>query len=239
MLRGIGVAFIAIVVVGVVFLAGWYQIDGQPLPETGDFLSGPGFSVEASDGGGFVFRPNRSNRRGLVIMHGALIRPQSYAKTASYFAKRGYTVLLPSGAARLSIAAVGSAAEQIRDFDIDDWYFIGHSMGGLSTMELIRRHGIDARAIALWASAMPADYTDIGVPILYIWGDNDGLLPIERLKESQANLPEAVRYETLEGANHKDFAMYSHQFFDNDSIIGWEAQIDFANTTTAAFFEGR
>jgi pimeloyl-ACP methyl ester carboxylesterase len=88
----------------------------------------------------------------------------------------------------------------------------------------------------LWATAMPSDYSDQKIPMLFIWGDQDGLLPVERFKMGQSNLPADVEYVTLQGANHKNFAMYSHQFFDNDATIDWMEQIDFANKTTAAFF---
>ena len=91
-------------------------------------------------------------------------------------------------------------------------------------------------ALTLWASSMPNDYRDITTPIIFIWGDTDGLLPAERLRLGQANLPRSVKYVTLEGANHKNFAMYTHQFFDNTATIDWMKQIDFANETTAAFF---
>ena len=43
-------------------------------------------------------------------MHGALIMPKSYAKSAAFFAQQGYTVYIPYGPGRLSIAAVDSTA---------------------------------------------------------------------------------------------------------------------------------
>ena len=95
---------------------------------------------------------------------------------------------------------------------------------------------ITAKAVALWATAMPSDYSKLDVPVLFIWGDTDGLLPIERFRLGQDNLPATVRYLTLEGANHKNFAMYGHQFFDSEATIDWMEQIDFANETTARFF---
>jgi hypothetical protein len=46
----------------------------------------------------------------LLVMHGALIKPLAYAKTAVYFAARGYLVYVPSGPARLSINAAAVKA---------------------------------------------------------------------------------------------------------------------------------
>jgi dienelactone hydrolase len=217
-------------------LFGWYQIDGIPTESSADFLSGPGYSHTVEADGSFVFTPATSNGHGLVIMHGALILPQSYAKSAAFFATQGYTVYIPNGPGRMSIAATTSAAERLREFAIDEWFFIGHSMGGMASLDMIANEGIEAEAVALWATAMPVDYSHIKVPILFIWGDTDGLLTPERFALGRENLPSQVEYITLQGANHKNFALYSHQFFDTEATIGWAEQIDFANSTTADFF---
>ncbi|GAG01509.1 unnamed protein product, partial [marine sediment metagenome] len=210
--------------------------DGQPLPETDQYLSGDGFTVTESDDGGFVFHPAASNGHGLLIMHGALIKPKSYARSAAFFAQLGYTVLLPNGMVRLSINAVNGAAERMKTFDVEDWFVIGHSMGGFSSLTLIARHRPNVTAVALWAANQPSDFSDLTMPILFLWGDADGLMPPERFAAGKANLPATVEYVTVPGANHQDFAMYSHQFFDNEGSLGWAAQIDLANATTAAFF---
>jgi pimeloyl-ACP methyl ester carboxylesterase len=236
MVKRIALVIVALLAVGAILLALWYRIDGQPLPETAQYLAGEGFAAVKEDDGSFVFTPIAANGHGLVIMHGALIKPQSYAQTAAYFAQLGYTVFVPSGPGRLSVNAVDSAAARLDSFGVQDWFFIGHSMGGYSSLELISRHQPNVRAVALWAAGVPADFSGLNLPMLYIWGDNDGLQPLERFAEGRANLPESVHYVTLPGANHKNFAMYSHQYFDNDAILDPQLQIDFANDTTAVFF---
>lgn len=225
-----------VLVLCAVLLFGWYQIDGIPTDSSADYLQGAGYTSTLEPDGSLIFTPATSNGRGIVIMHGALILPQSYAKSAAYFAANGYTVYLPNGPGRMSIAVTAAAAARLNEFDVDDWFFIGHSMGGMASLDMIANEGVPAKAVALWATAMPEDFSDLDVPILFIWGDTDGLLPEERFALGRANLPEDVRYITLPGANHKNFALYSHQFFDAEATIDWLAQIDFANATTAEFF---
>ena len=110
-------------------------------------------------------------------------------------------------------------------------------MGGLSSMTLTSRHPLPIKAVALWAAAMPSDFSDSGLPILFLWGDHDGLLPAERFAQTKLNLPASTRFVTVEGGNHQNFAMYSHQFFDAEATIGWAEQIAFANEATARFFD--
>jgi dienelactone hydrolase len=232
LIGGLVVALVAIQVI-------WYQIDGLPTPETDAYMNGSNFSVTTEDNGSFWFTPRNPNGAGIVIMHGALILPGSYAQSAAYFAARGFTVYLPKGPLRMSIAATGATAEAIARSDLDKWFFIGHSMGGMASLDTIRNNSIDAQAVALWATSMPSDFSDVDVPILFIWGDSDGLLPPERFANAKKNLPANTQYITLSGANHKNFAMYSHQFFDSPATLDWDEQINFANETTLEFFLSR
>lgn len=236
MLKKIALIVLGLLLFATVLLLAWYRVDGIPIDDSRKFLISNGYSFSEDEDGDLLFVPKQSNGYGIVIMHGALIMPQSYAKSAAYFADLGYTVYVPNGRARLSITAVDKVAERIGASGLDGWYFIGHSMGGMASLETITQHDIAAKAIALWATAMPRNYSQVEIPMLFIWGDHDGLLPVERFRMAQRNLPDDAEYITLEGANHKNFAMYSHQFFDNDASLDWMEQIDFANEKTAAFF---
>ncbi len=237
-MKKIGLSLLIVVALAAAALFGWYQVDGQPLPEASGFLQGAGYRAEVEDDGSIVFTPTAANGRGLLIMHGALIKPLAYAMTAAYFARLGYTVYVPRGALRLSISAVDQVAARMARFEVRDWVVIGHSMGGLSALTLIERHAPAVAAVALWACAMPADFSALTVPMLFLHGDRDGLLPPERLADAKDKLPVAVRYLEVPGGNHRGFAMYSHQFFDGEATIGWQEQIGFANEQTAVFFAG-
>lgn len=229
----------ALLVVLAAGLATFYIVDGHPLPESAAYLQADGYSVEQRDDGSWLFRPDAPNGRGLLIMHGALIKPQSYAKTAAFFAQRGYTVLLPyGGATRLPINAVNGAATAMADLGLQQWFSLAHSMGGMASLQLIQRNPqLPVAAAAVWASGMVGDFTALQTPILFLWGDSDEILPRERFEAGKTKLPTSVEYVTVNGANHKDFAMYGHQFFDGEGQLGWEQQIDTANRLTLDFFE--
>ena len=150
MIKKLVFLFLGLLLTSALVLLGWYRVDGIPIEETDRFMSGAGFHVTEQHNGDLLFRPAYSNGHGIVIMHGALILPQSYAKSAAFFASRGYTVYLPSGPARMSIAAIDRTAETVSNSNIKEWFFIGHSMGGMASMEVITTRGIEPEAIALW-----------------------------------------------------------------------------------------
>ncbi|MDJ0926005.1 MAG: alpha/beta hydrolase [Gammaproteobacteria bacterium] len=234
------VGVLLLIVIGSVAML--YIVDGQPRPETRAFLEGDGYTSTINDDGSLLFTPAQPNGRGLLILHGALIKPLSYANTAAYFAQRGYTVYLPYGGSvtRLPLAALESTAAWLAASPIDDWVAIGHSLGGMSTLMLVSDHPeAKVRAAALWAAGMPSDFSNLGLPVLYLWGDSDGILPQERFEDGKRYLPPDTQYETVAGANHRDFAMYTHQFFDRDGQLGWERQIAIANALTDEFFNAQ
>jgi dienelactone hydrolase len=224
----------------VAVMAAFYIVDGHPIPESASFLSGDGYTTKREADGGWLFRPDQPNGRGIVIWHGALIKPQSYAKTAAFFAQRGYTVLLPyGGTTRLPIMALAATAARMQALALDTWFSIGHSMGGMASMEFVQSHPeVPITAAAMWACSIPSDYSTVSTPILFLWGDHDDLLPESRFEGGKEKLPADVIYRTVAGANHKDFAMYGHQFLDGEGQLGWQAQIELANEQTLAFFAG-
>jgi pimeloyl-ACP methyl ester carboxylesterase len=239
LVKKLSLLFLGLLSFCAVILLIWYQIDGIPADSSENYMSGTGYTAVEEDDGSLLFTPASNNGHGIVIMHGALILPKSYAKSAAYFAQLGYTVYVPYGPGRMSIAITEDTAETLNNSAIDEWFFIGHSMGGMASLEIISEYNVEAQAVALWATSMPSDYSSVETPILFIWGDTDGLLPAERLRRAKENLPQSVDYVTLQGANHKNFALYTHQFFDNEATIDWMEQIDFANETTAAYFAER
>ncbi len=239
MLKRVIVGLAALLVVGAVLLAAWYQVDGQHRPEADAFLVGPGYRAAEEPDGTLVFTPASPTGRGLLVFHGALIKPRAYAKTAAFFARRGYLVYIPAGATRLSIRAVDSAAARLPSLGVRQWFLLGHSMGGFAGLDLLTRHDPPVAAVALWAAAMPVDFGGVSVPILMLWGDRDGLMPRERFEEAQKRLPPDTLFEEIPGANHQDFALYTHQFFDQPGTLGWAEQTDLANAKTAAFFDDK
>jgi len=233
----IGVLLLLLVAMGAMVVV--YRIEGQPLPEASQYLEGASYAATTEADGTLLFTPARPSGHGLLIMPGALVQPLAYARTAAFFADLGYTVLVPRGALRLPINAVEPAAARMAELGMDDWFIIGHSMGGFAGLELVARHAPVVKAVALWGCEMPVDYSSLEVPMLFIRGDHDGLLTDERFAAVQARLPATVRYITLPGGNHRGFALYSHQLFDNPATISTERQVSLANDRTARFFAAR
>lgn len=239
MLKKLAVAVLVLLLLAVAGIVVAYQMLGRALPEAQQHLQGSGYEASLADDGSLFFRPSVANGHGLLIMPAALAEPLAYAQTAGFFASNGYTVFVPRGTLRLPGNTVAVAALRMSELDMDDWFVIGHSAGGSAALQLILRQDLAVKALALWATDVVGDYSQLNVPMLYIRGDRDGLLPEERFDAVQARLPESVRYLSVQGGNHRGFALYSRQLFDNSATTSAERQIAFANDRTARFFAAR
>ncbi len=235
-LKKIGIVLLVLLVLVAAGVFALYQREGRPLQEASQYLQGDGYTSAVEADGALVFTPQRPNGHGLLLIHGALVRPLAYTKSAAFFAGIGYTVYVPASPMRLPINAVDAIAARMDSFGVGDWVVIGHSTGGFAALELIARHAPAVKALALWASLVPGDYSKVTVPMIFIRGDRDGMLPDERFEETQENLPRTVRYISLPGGNHQGFALYSHQLFDNPASISTDRQIEFADERSARFF---
>jgi hypothetical protein len=76
----------------------------------------------------------------------------------------------------------------------------------------------------------------LGDLLSFAWHQVNGMIPPERFADTQTGPLVSVRFIAQGGANHKNFAIYSQQLVDNDTILDPQAQIDFANDATVAFF---
>jgi hypothetical protein len=233
-------AVLASIVASLTVLILWYAIDGQPLPETNEFLSGKNFTSNKKDNGDWVFTPKNPNGAGIAIMTGALAKPKSYAKTAAFFADLGYRVWIPYDSFRLSYLSADRIAKELGEMPEQDWILLGHSMGGLTSLtvnSLMNEADRKVKGIVVWAGSMPTDFSSLKLPILFLTGTNDKMLPPEKLTKAKDFLPKETVFISIEGANHKNFSLYSHQFFDGEASIGHEQQIDEAHALTLPFIE--
>ena len=83
MVKKLTLLFLGLLALGSLILVAWYRIDGIPVETSEQYMSGKGYTAVEEADGGLLFTPDSSNGHGIVIMHGALIKPKSYTKTAA------------------------------------------------------------------------------------------------------------------------------------------------------------
>ncbi len=180
--------------------------------------------------GAIWFQPRKTAAQdALVFYPGAAVDPRAYAPLAQALAARGLAVAIVPMEGNLALTGI----DRVRDVQrsaplIRRWFLGGHSLGGVMAARFAA-HGEGREALAglmLWA-AYPADDDDLSqsmLPVLSVFGSEDGVTTPSKVAAARKLLPASTRYQRLEGANHAQFGWYGVQAEDHPAFLGRAAQ---------------
>jgi dienelactone hydrolase len=211
---------IAIVVGGcVIYVSDYYRADKdtialltadhsvEPIQISKDVLS---FEPETPSAG-FIFYP------------GGKVEYTSYIPLMSALADEGVLCILIKMPCNLAVFDM-NAAKGITDKypDIDDWYIGGHSLGGSMAASYASKNTDEIDGLVLLGSYSTAD---ISVPVLSIYGSEDGVMNREKYEKYKPNIDDALTEKVIGGGNHALFGSYGAQKGDGMPSVSNEEQI--------------
>lgn len=160
----------------------------------------------------------------LIFYPGAKVEGIAYAPLLLELAENGVDCFLAEMPLNMAIFGVSYGEEFINQYDYENWYMAGHSMGGMmaANFTVDRVDSIDG--LVLLAAYSMADIDD-SVSLLSIYGDQDEVLTMSAYHEYMDNWPsDSVEY-VIKGGNHSGFAYYGPQQGDGIAKISKDEQI--------------
>ncbi|QJU55496.1 alpha/beta hydrolase [Herbiconiux sp. SALV-R1] len=153
---------------------------------------------------------------GLVFLPGAKVDPLAYAYKLAPLVEGGVTVVIPRPLLNFAIF-------DPRPFDaftsvapgVETWFVGGHSLGGVKACQYAG--GGEVAGLVLFGSYCAGDASSLAVPVLSLWGSNDGLSTPADIEASRAQLPASAEFVELPGASHAQFGDYGLQPGDGDT----------------------
>lgn len=178
--------------------------------------------------GNITFSPkNKNTDTGVIIYPGAKVDPLAYAPAAKALAERGIKAVIVKMPFHMAILGGNKATAVIaEDSNIKHWYIAGHSLGGVMAAKYAKNNEDKVAGLILWAS-YPMDSSDLsasGLPVLSIYGTNDGLVLPGKISDTQKLLPPDVTWYSINGGNHGQFGWYGIQKGDQPAGISREEQ---------------
>lgn len=165
-------------------------------------------SVESTDEVGIIFYP------------GGKVEEEAYALLMQQLAVEGYQVFLLDVPFGLAVFDINAAEDVIAENpQIKNWYVAGHSLGGSMAAIFASNTIHELAGVILLASYSTADLTQLGIPVLSIYGSEDHVLNMEKLAEYRPMLPEDHLEVIIEGGNHAQFGNYGEQAGDGTGTI--------------------
>ncbi|MDO5433946.1 alpha/beta hydrolase [Eubacterium sp.] len=177
--------------------------------------------VVVKDGGTIAFEPeNQKGETGVIFYPGAFVSPEAYAPLALEIAEQGYPVYIVRMPMNLAVLSPERGSEIMALHpEIENWAAGGHSLGGAMAPELAKTHN-KVKGI-FFLAAYPADdgIKDSEVQVVSLWGSDDGVADLDKVRTAEALYPETAVMTEIEGGNHAGFADYGAQKGDNQAVI--------------------
>ena len=180
----------------------------------------------------------RDTETGLIFYPGGKVEYTAYAPLMRALADNGVLgvlVRMPLNLAVLNMNAANSIPEQYPQ--IKHWYIGGHSLGGSMAASHAAKNTSAYEGLVLLASYSTADLSTSGLPVISIYGSEDGVLNMEKYAEYKRNLPAAFEEHIIEGGCHAGFGSYGPQDGDGVPTITSEAQMAKTVQLLTAFFD--
>lgn len=180
----------ALLLIGVIGIYIWTQQTYTAVEEIDQYTE-----QATEEGDWLVFEPGQpSQDKGFILYPGARVEPEAYSYLASMLTEQGYTVVIPSVRFNLAIADSNKADEMISASPINSWYIGGHSLGGVAAAMYASESTEQLSGLFFLASYPSIDLSESSLPVLSIYGENDGLTSEDDINESVNLLPEETDF---------------------------------------------
>ncbi len=172
-----------------------------------------------------VFTPEESTA-GFIFYPGGKVEDISYAPLMMELAEENILCVLvemPLNLAVLDIDAANGIPEQFPE--VESWYIGGHSLGGSMAAFYVAEHSDDFQGLVLLAAYSTSDLSKLDLDVLSIYGDQDGILNMEKYNQYRSNLPDSAAEVIIPGGNHAQFGSYGFQEGDGEAAITTQEQL--------------
>lgn len=162
--------------------------------------------------------------KALIFYPGAKVEETAYAPIMKSLAEQGVDCFLIKMPIKLAFLGASKADDIRTEYQYDNYYLAGHSLGGAMAANYAANHPNDYSGMFLLAAYPTKDLTDTRFPIVLLYGDNDKVLNREKLEAGFTFLPPDYKKVEIRGGNHAQFGSYGEQDGDGAATITPEEQ---------------
>ena len=172
----------------------------------------------------------------VIFFQGGKVDAPAYAPLLRELALRGTDCYLIDAPFNIPFLGVKDADSIIERGKHERYYIAGHSLGGVTASTFCGSFGDKCSGLIMLAAYSASDIDD-DIPVLSLYGSNDGLLDPESYDKARGRIQgEFVEY-VIEGGNHAQFGSYGEQEGDSPADISPEEQLSFTVDKICEFIE--
>ena len=226
----IGLAVVLAVSMGFGVYAGqYYHADLDAIQDQSVHVSYE--RMDRLEDGSLVFYPAEYDSA-VIFYPGGKVEALAYIPLMERLAQEGVLAVLMPMPFNLAVLAKNAAAEIPELFpEVEHWYMAGHSLGGSMAAAFASENTSWVEGLVLLAAYSTEPLT---VPVLSIYGSEDGVLSMEKYEQYRSNLPVLTEL-VIDGGNHAGFGLYGSQEGDGTATLTNLEQIDRTAAAIAGF----
>lgn len=197
----------------------WYGSDYYNADLGQDFTGSDSVQVTEIKNG--LYFDGEGTDTALIFYPGAKVEYTAYEPLMEELAEEGVDCFLVEMPYNLAIFGVNRADAIISEYSYDSWYISGHSLGGAMAASYAAKNQDKMDGVILLGAYATKSLGDL--PVLAVYGSEDGVLNREKLEEGRAysdNYTEVC----IDGGNHARFGCYGEQTGDGTATISREEQ---------------
>ena len=173
------------------------------------------------DDNGYYF-DGRGEDNIIIFYPGAKVEYTAYANLLYNLSSNGIDCFLTKMPFNIAFFGKNKGDSVINKYHYDNYYVMGHSLGGVVLSSFIKNRN-DISGIIFLASY---PNNKINVKMLSIYGDNDKVLNLDRYNKSKKYFSDNYKEFIIKGGNHANYGYYGMQKGDGKSLISREEQIN-------------
>ena len=215
----VGLLLLSLIAYSIYYINDYYKASN----EVHRYLKSNAIVTVTEKDGMYIF-DGKGENNAIVFYQGAKVDIIAYAPLLFKLAEEGIDCYLVNMPFRFAMLDTNKADSVIDKYKYDNWYIMGHSLGGATASMYTSSHTDKIKGLILLAS-YSTEKIDKKIRVLSIYGSKDGVLNMNKYdsnKNNIANLKEVV----IKGGNHAYFGYYGEQKGDNKGSITREAQQD-------------
>ncbi len=174
--------------------------------------------TEIRDG---LFFDGNGTDTALIFYPGAKVEYTAYAPIMMELAENGVDCFLLEMPYHMAIFGMNRADDILSAYSYESWYISGHSLGGAMAASYAAGHTEELDGVVLLAAYATKSLDDL--PVLAIYGSEDGVLNMEKLETGQQYAEDYAEI-CIDGGNHAGFGCYGAQSGDGTASITQEEQ---------------
>lgn len=175
----------------------------------------------------YKFTPKEDTKFVLFFYPGAMVEPKAYVPLCRKISESNIEVYLIRMPWRLATKGYNKPKELNLFEDSSKTYILsGHSQGAKMAAQFTYENPQLVDKLVLIGTTHPRDISlaNSKIPILKIYGGNDGVADEKTILENRNKLPWNAKLLKIDGANHAQFGYYGYQLGDSNASITREQQ---------------